>query len=164
MRILITGMSATGKSALVEQLLLSGYRAIDLDAPEYSHWVDAAPEDHLTPAIGQDWVWNEDRVRELLSINEDKDLFVSGCAQNMGKLFNMLDCIVLLSAPLGTIMDRLGKRSGAGYGQTENERSRVAELIEQVEPLLRKSADVEIDTRRSVVQTVDLILAKVFPK
>ncbi len=61
-------------------------------------------------------------------------------------------------------MDRLGKRSGAGYGQTEDERRKVAELIEQVEPLLRKSADIEIDTRRSVVQTVDLILAKVFPK
>lgn len=160
-RILITGMSGTGKSAVVEELLLRGYRAVDLDVPEWSHWIDAAPGDDLTPEDGKDWVWREDRVRNLLSHNEDEDLFVSGCAENMGKLLNVVDTIVLLSAPLTTIMHRLGKRSGAGYGQTTEERRRVAALIEEVEPLLRQSAEIEIDTRQPVAQTVDQILAKV---
>jgi dephospho-CoA kinase len=41
-RILITGMSGTGKSAVIVELMRRGYRAIDLDTPEWSHWIDAA--------------------------------------------------------------------------------------------------------------------------
>jgi shikimate kinase len=160
-RILITGMSGTGKSAVIGELLQRGYHAVDLDTPEWSHWVDAVPGDDLTPKDGQDWVWQEGRVRNLLTLNEGKDLFVSGCTENMGKLLDVIDTIVLLSAPIGTIMDRLGERSGAGYGQTSGEQRKVAELIEAVEPLLRQSAHIEIDTRQPVAQTVDQILAKV---
>lgn len=160
-RILITGMSGTGKSAVIEELLQRGYRAVDLDLPEWSHWADAAPGDDLTPRVGQDWVWQEDRVRSLLSLNEGKTLFVSGCAENMGRLFDVIDTIVLLSAPLETIMARLRGRSGVGYGQTGGEQRKVAELIKAVEPLLRQSAHFEIDTQQPVAQTVDQILAKV---
>lgn len=154
-------MSGTGKSSVIEELSQRGYRAFDLDMPEWSHWVDAAPGDKLTPKDGQDWVWQEERVRNLLSLHEGKYLFVSGSAENMGKLFDVIDMIILLSAPLRTVMDRLGERSGVGYGQTAEEQHKVAELIEKVEPLLRQSAHIEIDTRQPVTQTVDQILAKV---
>lgn len=160
-RILITGMSGTGKSAVIEELLQRGYRAVDLDAPEWSHWADAAPSEDLTPKVGQDWVWREDRVRDLLSLSEGKYLFVSGCAENMGKVFDMIDTVVLLSAPLETVMGRLKGRSGVGYGQTAGEQHKVAQLIKAVEPLLRQSAHIEIDTQQPVAQTVDQILAKV---
>ena len=159
-RVLITGMSGTGKTAVVEELVRQGHRAVDLDGPEWSHWV-AAPGDELTPRDGQDWVWREDRVRNLLSRDEGDVLFVSGCAQNMGNVFDVIDVIVLLSAPLGTIMERLAGRSGAGYGQTAEEQAKVAELIEAIEPLLRQSADIEIDTQQTVTQTVEQILAQV---
>ena len=52
-RILITGMSGTGKSAVIVELMRRGYRAIDLDTPEWSHWIDAAPDDDLTPRDGR---------------------------------------------------------------------------------------------------------------
>lgn len=160
-RILITGMSGTGKSTVAKELMQRGYRAVDLDSPEWSRWIDTAPGDDLTPKQAQDWVWQEDRVRELLSRNEEHGLFVTGCAANMGKLFDVIDTTVLLSAPLGTIMGRLRARSGDSYGQTTEEQRKVAELIEAVEPLLRQSAHIEIDTQQPVAQTVDQILAKV---
>jgi hypothetical protein len=111
-----------------------GYRAIDLDTPEWSHWIDAAPDNDLTPRDGQDWVWREDRVRELLSRNDVDDLFISGCAENMGKLFDVIDTVVLLSAPLDTLMDRLAARATEGYGHTTDERRKVAELVATIEP------------------------------
>jgi shikimate kinase len=158
-RILITGMSGTGKSAVVVELMRRGYRAVDLDTPEWSHWIDAAPGDDLTPGDGKDWVWQEDRVRELLLRSDGDDLFVSGCAENMGKLFDVIDTIVLLSAPLDTLMDRLAARTAEGYGHTADERRKVAELVATVEPLLRRSAHHEIDTARPVGDTVEHILA-----
>jgi shikimate kinase len=157
-RILITGMSGTGKSAVIQELAAQGYRAIDLDTPEWSHWVDADPSDNLTPAEGKDWVWQEDRVRGLLSETVEGSLFISGCAENMGRLLPLIDRVILLSAPVDAIMERLEGRSASGYGHTEEQRAKVAQLLSTIEPLLRDSADHEIDTRQPVRATVDEVL------
>jgi shikimate kinase len=161
-RVLITGMSGTGKSSVIQELVARGYQAHDLDTPEWSEWIDADPSDVLTPAQGKDWVWREDRVRALLSQPEDGTLFIGGCAENMAQLFPLIDAVILLSAPVATIMERLRTRSPKGYGSVAEERRRVEELIATIEPLLRKSADHEIDTRRPVQATVDEILRSLF--
>jgi len=158
-RVLITGMSGTGKSAVVEELAARGYRALDLDTPEWPHWVDADPSDRFTPAQGKDWMWREDRVRALLSEPTEGCLFVSGCAENMNRLLPLIDLVILLSAPADTIMERLERRPSDGYGHTEEQRRKVAHLVATIEPLLRRMADREIDTRRPVQATADEVLA-----
>lgn len=160
-RVLITGMSGSGKSAVIRELAARGYRAHDLDTPEWSQWIAADPSDTLTPADGKDWVWREDRVRALLSEPQDGTLFISGCAENMGQLFPLIDIVILLSAPAATLMERLAARSPGGYGNAAEERQKVTALISTIEPLLRESADHEIDTRRPVSATADAILGMV---
>ena len=157
-RILITGMSGTGKTSVIQEMIARGHRAIDLDTPEWSEWVAAAPGDALTPAEGRDWVWREDRVRTLLSRPDHETLFIAGCAENMGRLFPLIDAVILLSAPAATIMERLLTRSSGSYGSVAEERQKAAGLIATIEPLLRKSADHEIDTGKPVHATVDEIL------
>lgn len=104
MRVLITGMSGTGKTAVIEELAARAHRAIDLDTSEWSEWIDVDPTDTLTPRKGKAWVWQEDKVRALLAGHNQGTLFVSRCAQNMARLFPLIDMIVLLSAPAATIM------------------------------------------------------------
>jgi shikimate kinase len=145
-RVLITGMSGTGKSAVIQELAARGYRAHDLDTPEWSEWIDTDPSDLLTPAQGKDWVWREDRVHALLSRPNDGILFIGGCAENMAQLSPLIDAVILLSAPVDTIMARLRTRSSGGYGSVAEEQRKVGDLIATIEPLLRKSADYEIDT------------------
>ena len=157
-RVLITGMSGTGKSAVVEELAARGHRAVDLDTPEWSEWIDVDSTDSLTPERGKDWAWREDKVRALLAGHDHGTLFISGCAQNMARLFPLIDRVVLLSAPVATIMQRLEARSPDGYGRTEADRQKVRELIALVEPQLRASADHEIVTTGPVEATVDEIL------
>lgn len=156
-RVLITGMSGTGKTAVIQELAARGYRAHDLDTLEWSEWIDADALDALTPSQGKDWVWREGRVRALLSQPGDGDLFISGCAENMGHFFPLIDIVVLLSAPVATLMERLEARP-FGYGHLAKERRKVANLISTIEPLLRQSADYEIDTRRPIPATVDEVL------
>jgi hypothetical protein len=55
-------------------------------------------------------------------------------------------------------MERLMARSTGSYGSAAEERRKVSELISTIEPLLRKSAHHEIDTRGPVPTTVDDIL------
>lgn len=159
MKVLITGMSGTGKTAVISELKTRGFAAIDLDTPEWSHWVAAAPADGLTPADGKDWIWQEDRVRALLSAPQDGLLFISGCAENMHRLYPLIDRIFLLSAPIDAIMARLEKRSTDGYGHTAEERARIAALIATIEPLLREAAHHEISTSGPTNETVDRILS-----
>jgi len=48
-RVLITGMSGTGKSSVIQELVARRYQAYDLDTPEWSEWIDTDPSDVLTP-------------------------------------------------------------------------------------------------------------------
>jgi dephospho-CoA kinase len=159
-RILITGMSGTGKSSVIAELAARGYRAVDADSPEYSEWVEVSGD---TSALGspewgaRDWVWREDRVQALLS-TEDADLFVSGCAVNMGKFLSQFDHIVLLSAPAEVIVERLATRATNTYGRRPEEVARTLELIEAIEPRLRRVADHEIDASDSLGDVVATLL------
>lgn len=160
-RVLLTGMSGTGRSAVIRALAARGCEAHDLDTPEWSHWIDADPSDSLTPARGKDWVWQEDRVRALLLRPRSMPLFVSGCAENMGRLFHLIDDIVLLSAPVATIMKRLAARPEGGYGSGAHDRRKVRELMSTIEPRLRALASHEIDTQGSPAASADAVLRAV---
>ncbi|KGM35094.1 AAA family ATPase [Inquilinus limosus] len=155
--VLITGMSGSGKTAVIRELAARGHDTRDLDTPEWSEWVDAAPGDDLTPGEGKDWVWREDRLDALLAAPRDRTLFLSGTSETMGRFLPRIDLVILLSAPVETLLERMAARTD-GYGRTGEERRRAAELVALVEPLLRQSADHEIDTRRPVAETVDAIL------
>lgn len=160
-RLLLTGLSGTGKSALVSELQARGNRAVDLDGAEYSQWVDVSDG---TTAAGspvepdRDWVWREDAVRRLLAVEHGGALFVSGCAANMGGLLPCFDDVVLLSAPADVIAARLARRTRGEYGSRPDERARVLTQIETVEPLLRRAANHELDTSGSVQQAVTAVL------
>ena len=147
-RVLITGMSGTGKSSVIRELAARGYRAHDLDTPEWSEWIDTDRSDTLTPGEGKDWVWQESRVRALLSQPTKGTQFIGGCAENMTKFATLIDLTVLLSAPAPTLMERLKRRTPGEYGHTATDREKVAALIPTVEPLLRAKANHEIDASK----------------
>jgi shikimate kinase len=117
-RVLLTGMSGTGKSTVINELGARGYKAVDTDYHGLSELV-AAPEEDLTGlGPGKDWVWREDRIQVLLSTDDADVLFVSGCSPNQGKFYPQFDHIVLLTAPAAVIVERLANRTTNPYGNT----------------------------------------------
>ena len=145
-RILLTGMSGTGKSSVIRALADLGYKAIDTD----DGWCEQLPEG------GQRW--REDAIAALLATEDTDVLFVAGCEENQVRFHPQFDRIILLSAPVETMMQRLGARTGNPYGKTPGDLRCVISDTQNVEPLLRQAADHEISTTLPLHDVVTGIL------
>lgn len=157
-RVLITGMSGTGKSTVIAALAARGYKAVDTDYGGLSDVV-AVPDDVQTGLDrGQDWVWREDRIHALLATDDADVLFLAGCAPNQGAFYPRFDHIILLSAPAHVIVERLTARTNNPYGSRPEDVARTLDLLESVEPLLRGGAGHEIDTSIPLDQVVTQVL------
>jgi dephospho-CoA kinase len=153
--VLSSGMAGTGKSSVVERLVDLGYTAIDADQPEWSHWVPAAvPSASHDASLALDWAWREDTMYALLNAPGPDPLFVSGCSPNQGTFRDRFDTVVLLSASPDVILHRVATRTTNAFGKTASERARILADQREVEPLLRASADVEIDTGMTLLNDV----------
>ena len=111
---------------------------------DYGGWSEDVP---LPDVSGSERLWREDRIDALLAEHSDGALFISGCVANQGKFYSRFDAIVLLSAPLDVIFERVASRDTNDYGKTDAERHRIAHHLATVEPLLRAGATAQIDTR-----------------
>ena len=151
-RVLITGMSGVGKSALLDELARRGHRTVDTD---YGDFYEEANGERL---------WRHDRIEALLRTVPDssKDLlFVQGTTRNQGLFYPRFDDIVLLSAPVDELIHRLKTRTTNPYGKHPAELAETLAYVETVEPLLRASATLEVVTTVPVPQVADLVVAHV---
>jgi hypothetical protein len=62
------------------------------------------------------------------------------------------------------MVERLLARTTNGYGRTPEELAQVLQDLRDVEPLLRGSAHLVVDTVRPVAETVELILSLINDK
>jgi shikimate kinase len=145
-RVLVTGMSGTGKSSVVRELAARGFKAVDTD----DGWSEPVP--------GGRQMWREDAIEALLATEDTDVLFVAGCEENQARFHARFDHIVLLSAPREILLERLAARTGNPYGKEPEELGRVLDDLEDVEPLLRRVADHEIRTTIPLNQVVTAIL------
>lgn len=146
-RVLITGMSGTGKSSLLAELARRGHRVVDTDDGDWS-------TDVALPGGGRERVWREDRIASLLTEDGPGCLFVSGCVSNQGRFYDRLEAVILLSAPVEVMLDRVSTRTTNPFGKDPAERERIRQDHRLVEPLLRRTADVEISTDGLPVEQV----------
>ena len=141
----MTGMSGTGKSAALAELARRGHRVVDTDYGAYSY------------AEGGEQLWREDRIDALLDAHDDGVLFVSGCVSNQGRFYPRFDAVVLLTAPVSVILERVANRDSNPFGKNAAERARILDDIAKVEPLLRAGATAEIDTRAPLDEVADAL-------
>ena len=130
-RVLVTGMSGTGKSSALRALAAQGHRTVDTDSSRWSRWE------------GTDWIWREDTMSSLLATNDT--VFVAGCKSNQGRFYPRFHHIVLLSAPASVLLARIAARTDNPYGKSPAERAEILANLAAVEPLLRATCTLEID-------------------
>lgn len=141
-RILVTGMSGAGKSTLLAELARRGRFTVDTD---YDGWE--------LPSGG----WDEHRMSDLLQRHDH--VVVSGTAENQGRFYDRFDHVVLLSAPVDVLIERVSSRTNNPYGRASEQQEEIRRYAAEVEPLLRRGASIELDGRRSVADLADAIEA-----
>jgi broad-specificity NMP kinase len=129
-RVLLTGMSGTGKSSVIRELGALGYKAVD----------------------------TEDAIARLLDTEDTDVLFIAGCEENHVRFHSRFDLIILLSAPAPAMIERLRARTGNPYGKAPGDIDRILGDLAAVEPLLRKAADHEICTTIPLAEVVAKVL------
>src|SRR5207248_1524853 len=134
-KILVTGMSGTGKSSVLVELRKLGFQGVDTDEPGWTEWSDREGG----------YVWREDRITELLTREVGPPIYVSGTVSNQGKFYWLFDAVVLLSAPVEVLLHRIGGRNTNPYGKAPEERKLILRHLAEVEPLLRRTCTHEID-------------------
>lgn len=152
-KVLVTGMSGTGKSTALAELGQRGFRVVDTDSIAWSEWVAAADDP------SGERIWREDRIAQLLTSGDEPTLYVSGTHSNQGKFYDQFDAIVLLSAPVEVILDRVEKRTTNDYGKGPGECDRILFHLGSVEPLLRATCTHEIDASRPLDEVVNALIA-----
>jgi dephospho-CoA kinase len=145
-RVLLTGMSGTGKSSVVRALVARGYKAVDTD----DSWCEPLPDGRQQ--------CREDAIAALLATEDADVLFVAGCEENQIRFRSEFDHIILLSAPADVLLDRLATRTSNPDGKTPEERSRILDDLAAVEPLLRRAADHEIGATMPLSDVVATVL------
>jgi shikimate kinase len=149
-RVLVTGMSGTGKSTALVELAKRGFQVVDTDDAPWSEWSEA----------DGGYIWREDLVAELLSRDDGATLYVSGTVSNQGRFYPRFDAVVLLSAPVDVLQRRIETRTTNPYGKAAEERALILSHFAEVEPLLRATCTHEIDAAQPigdvVAQLVDI--------
>ena len=133
-------MSGVGKTTLLAELSRRGCETVDTD---YGGW--ELP----------DGTWDEQRMAALL--DRHATVVVSGTVDNQGRFYDRFHHVVLLSAPLAVLVDRVVSRSNNPYGKTPEQQADIERYVREVEPLLERGATVRLDGRRPVSELADAV-------
>ncbi|MGI9092884.1 MAG: AAA family ATPase, partial [Mycobacteriales bacterium] len=98
---------------------------------------------------------DEPRMAQLLA--QQPQVVVSGTVENQHGFYDRFEHVVLLSAPLEVLLERVADRTNNPYGQSAGERAEIARYLETVEPPLRQGATAELDGRRPVAELADVV-------
>jgi dephospho-CoA kinase len=139
-RILITGMSGAGKSSLLAELARRGYETVDTD---YESWKKS------------DGLWDDGAISGLLAAHPD--VIVSGTVENQARYYDRFEHVLLLSAPIEILIERVTSRTNSSYGRSAEQQAEIRRYVVDVEPLLRQGATAELDGRRTIEELADVV-------
>lgn len=139
--IFLTGLSGVGKSSTLDEMKNRGYHTVDLDV------------DYMTVMNG-DRLIDEVKLQKLIDEHEGEALILAGTESNQGKFYKQFAAVILLTADLEVMLERIKDRTNNTYGKLPNERANIIQNYEVILPLLKKNATQIIDTSHRSIKAI----------
>jgi shikimate kinase len=168
--VIITGMSAAGKSTIAAELARRGLTVIDSDsAAELCRFVDAtgnvvvdepeAPD--LAWLAEHGWNWDPIRLDELIRAAGPAPIYVCGGADNQLELADRFSHFILLEIDERTMLARLDDPDRDNeWGRVGETREYLRRRLPRYQEDLRAFGAIPIDATQSIAQVADDILAR----
>lgn len=170
----VTGISGSGKSAVLRELRRRGYEAFGVDEDGYGSWVDRRTgEERTYPSDSEEldpheWYADHDWVLDVHKIAELKDrvdrdailVFLCGVAAGDAKAWEYFDVVCALVVDEATIRARIADRDD-NYGKRPHELNQVLAWNVGYADRYRGFGAVIVDARDPLPVVVDAVIATV---
>lgn len=168
---LITGVSGAGKSTIAMKLQMNGYTALDSDSvPGLATWTERvtgkpSPKEFNSAADWvdrYDWLWNEQRLYELLKVRSHQPLFLCGSSANQEKFYDLFTIIFLLEIDNKTLKHRLLKCDREHeFGRRPGEIEVILGWYKGFQTRIKASGAIIIDAKKPTDESVEQILSHI---
>lgn len=163
--VLITGLSATGKTTLSKFFREKGKNAYDVDKV-LARWIDKktgkpkAPTDEEWKRLsGIEWEWDRRKLKRLLKQNKEAYLF--GSANNTYGLANLFDKVYYLHASKKLILQRLkSEKRDNDFGRHGTQRKLIMSWVKPVAERAKEAGFEFIDASLSPQRIFNIICKK----
>ncbi|EEY36005.1 hypothetical protein HMPREF0554_0132 [Pseudoleptotrichia goodfellowii F0264] len=129
-------MSGVGKTTILSMLQDENTICIDLDETDYIE-VDIETKERLISI---------DKLLSYINSISDKNLILAVCEANQGQIYSLMSAVIVLTASLEVMKERINKRQNNNYGKDKEEWEQIVRNKKEIESLLIRRADYVIQT------------------
>ena len=168
----VTGLSGSGKSAVLGELVARGYEARGVDEDEYADWVSrvtGAVED-FDPGLdfhawcrAHDWVLSPPRIGALREEARARPVYLCGGGNGVRDVWHLFDKVVALIIDVPTLRQRIAADRPGRYGQAPEEMAALIGWHETYKANHRRLGALTVDATQPLTQVVDDVLAVCAP-
>ena len=171
----VTGLSGSGKSAVLREVNKRGFEARGVDEEGFADWIDretgeVAPFPHDDPTLDihdwyakHRWVLSEERIAKVKKDADQRNriVFLAGVAEGEQEVWHFFDKVIALSVDEATVRNRIESRQDNRFGKNPEEMAEVLSWLENYDETYRGFGALVIDATKPLDRVVDEILEAV---
>lgn len=164
MKVLITGISGTGKTAIGKCLAERGYCVMDVDQEDgVCDWYDRKTDNLVDyeAILDRDfienhkWICSKEKIRVFL---EKSDTAIAvGMPDNMDELVSLFDKIILLQCSPDTFLSRIASRTDNDFGKDPTAKEFLLDRYQKFESQVLGLRAIPVNTEDSL----DVVVSKI---
>ncbi len=168
-KILVTGVSGTGKTTVCRELKKKGVDTIGIDETEgLSYWVNKETRERLVKKADfseeflatHEWVCDMELLTKLTE-EVDGPVVICGNVENILEIVDFCDTSLLLVCSPETFFARIDSREDNEYGQSEDAKNFMLSYYEKDNQKCLQAGAVTIDAEHSIEEVVADVMSYV---